>query len=296
MRTCLSLALTAAVLAACPVLAAPAEETRDVKIAWHGQSFFQVISPKGTRVVLDPHNIEQYRITPIKADLVLMSHFHNDHNQIEGVIENYKDKDFKSHNALKKTGPNNTSTDWNLIDEKVNDVHFYSVATYHDNDKGLTRGKNGIWVLEIDGLRIAHLGDLGHKLTKEQLKKLGKVDVIMIPVGGVYTLNGLTAFEVAQQINPTRYVMPMHYGTRVFDDLLTEKAFVDECKENDVSIETVKPRQWLKIDPKSEAPKKWSVVLMDHMGPGMNEIPIKVKDKDKDKEKDKDKDDKDKDK
>src|SRR4051812_45168392 len=109
MRTSLVLALSAA-LAIASASSAPAGE---VKIAWHGQSFFQIITPKGTRVVLDPHNIESYRITPIQADLVLMTHFHNEHNQIEGVIENYKDKDFKSYNALKKTGPNNTVVDWN---------------------------------------------------------------------------------------------------------------------------------------------------------------------------------------
>src|SRR5262245_55494563 len=291
MRPLLTVLLSAALLTASTASAG------EIKIAWYGQSMFQIVTPKGTKIVLDPHNIEQYRITPIKADLVLMSHQHNDHNQIEGVIENHKDKDFKSFNAIKKTGPNNMSTDWDLIDEKLSDVHFYSVATYHDNDKGLTRGKNGVWVMEIDGLRIAHLGDLGHKLTKEQLKKLGKIDVLMIPVGGVYTLNGLAAMEVVQQINPTRFVLPMHYGTRVFDDLLTEKTFVDEAKDNDYAIETVKARQWLKIDTKSEAPKKASIVLMDYMGPGMNEIPIKVKDKDKDKDKDKEKDkDKDQDK
>ena len=286
MRTSLTLALAAAVLAAC---SAPSASAGEVKIAWYGQSFFQIVTPKGTKIVLDPHNIEAYRITPIKADLVLMSHMHNDHNQIEGVIENYKDKDFKSYNALKKTGPNNLVIDWNVMDEKFKDVHFYSIACYHDNNNGMTRGKNGIWVLEIDGLRIAHLGDLGHKLNKEQMKKLGKVDVLMIPVGGVYTLDGIKAFEVAQQIAPTRYIIPMHYGTLVFDDLLPLKWFTDEAKENDVKIETIKDRQWLKIDTKSDAPKKASIAVLSYMGPGMNEVPIKKKDKDKDKDKEKDK-------
>lgn len=281
MRTSLVLALTAILAAAS---SAPGGE---IKIAWHGQSMFQVITPKGTRIVLDPHNMEEYRITPIKADLVLMSHLHNEHNQIENVIENHKDKDFKSFNALKKSGPNNLVIDWNDIDEKFKDVRFYSVASYHDNNNGLKYGKNGGWVLEVDGLRIAHLGDLGHKLKPAQLKKLGKIDVLMVPVGGVYTLNGIEAFAVVEQIKPTRYVLPMHYGTAVYNDLLPLTYFLDEAKENDVTVEKVKERQWLKIDTKSEAPKKASIAVFSYMGPGMNEV--KLKDKDKEKEKDKDK-------
>ena len=283
MRHLLTLALAACVLAACAAAPAGAGE---VKIGWYGQSFFQIVTPKGTKVILDPHNIEQYRITPIKADLVLMSHMHNDHNQVEGVIEDAKT--VKQFNAIKKTGPGGMAFDWNLIDEKFQDVRFFSVATYHDNNNGMTRGKNGCWVIDVDGLRIVHLGDLGHKLNKAQLKKFGKVDVVMVPAGGVYTLNGIEAVAVAQQLNPTRYIIPMHYGTVVYDDLLPLKYFTDEAKENDIPIDTLKPREWLKIDTKAAAPKKARVAILSYHGPGMNEIKIKPKDKGKDKEEKKD--------
>src|SRR5262245_9132779 len=190
MRPLLTVLLSAALLTASTASAG------EIKIAWYGQSMFQIVTPKGTKVILDPHNIEAYRITPIKADLVLMSHFHNDHTQIEGVIENAKSA--KQYNGLKKTGPGGLVIDWNTIDEKLSDVRFLSVATYHDEMSGLKSGKNSCWVLDIDGIRIVHLGDLGHQLNKTQLKKLGKVDVLMVPVGGVYTLNGLTAFKVVK--------------------------------------------------------------------------------------------------
>src|SRR5262245_35317884 len=129
MRTLFSFALAAAILAATAASGASAGE---IKIAWYGQSYFQIVTPKGTKIVLDPHNIEEYRISPIKADLVLMSHLHNDHTQVETAIENHKT--VKQFNAMKKTGPGGMVHDWNLINEKFEDVKFFSVATYHDNN------------------------------------------------------------------------------------------------------------------------------------------------------------------
>jgi L-ascorbate metabolism protein UlaG (beta-lactamase superfamily) len=95
----------------------------------------------------------------------------------------------------------------------------------------MQRGKNTIFIIEMDGLRIAHLGDLGHKLTASMRKKLGKVDVLMIPVGGSYTLNGAEAKEVVAQIEPTRYIVPMHYGTKAYRHLLGPDEFLDEQDE-----------------------------------------------------------------
>jgi L-ascorbate metabolism protein UlaG (beta-lactamase superfamily) len=239
---------------------APAGE---VKIAWYGQSMFEIVTPKGTRIVTDPHNLEAYRIKPMKADLVLMSHFHTDHTRTE-VIENIKEA--KQHNALKKTGAGGLNVEWNVVDEKFKDVRIQSMGTYHDAMSGLQRGKNGVWIIDVDGLRIVHLGDLGHPLNKTQLKKLGTVDVLMVPVGGVYTINGLEAFKVCEQVKPRRYILPMHYGTVVFDDLLPLKYFTDECKENEVPVVTYKPREWLRIDTKSALPKKASVAVLHYSG------------------------------
>jgi L-ascorbate metabolism protein UlaG (beta-lactamase superfamily) len=124
---------------------------------------------------------------------------------------------------------------------------------------GLQRGKNGVFILDVDGLRIVHLGDLGHSLSKEQLRKLGTVDVLMIPVGGVYTLNGVDAQKVVEQIKPRRYVVPMHYGTLVYSDLLDLKFFLE-----DQTMGTVKrfPTNELDIDPKAEPPKEPVVAIL----------------------------------
>lgn len=248
----------------------------DIKIAWYGQSMFEIVSPKGTRIVIDPHNIEAYRVTPLKADLVLMSHLHSDHTRTE-VIENIKDA--KQVNALKKSGPGGFVIEWNLVDEKFKDVRYQSIATYHDGASGIQRGKNGCWILDIDGVRIVHLGDLGHALNKLQLKKLGSVDVLMVPVGGVYTINGIEAFRVCEQIKPKRCILPMHYGTIVYDDLLPLKYFSDECKDKELTINTLKPKQWLTIDPKAKPPEKPTVEVLSYFG-----SPTELKGK-KDKEK-----------
>src|SRR6202043_2249323 len=94
------------------VFAGPAR-AGELKIAWHGQSMFEIVTSKGTRIVTDPQNLEAYRIKPLKADLVLMSHFHTDHTRTE-VIENLKDA--RQHNALKKSGPGGVVIDWNVVD------------------------------------------------------------------------------------------------------------------------------------------------------------------------------------
>ena len=98
----------------------------------------------------------------------------------------------------------------------MKDIRIYSVSpatpVYHDNQQGAQRGRNTIFVLEVDGVRLAHVGDLGHVLTAEIVKAMGAVDVVLIPVGGTYTIDAAGATQVVGQLNP-RLVIPMHYKT-----------------------------------------------------------------------------------
>jgi L-ascorbate metabolism protein UlaG (beta-lactamase superfamily) len=94
----------------------------------------------------------------------------------------------------------------------VKGVRVRTVGVYHDDSQGSKRGKNAIFVFDIDGLRLAHLGDLGHALSSEQMRDIGPVDVILIPVGGFYTIDGKVAADVVNQLNP-KVVIPMHYKT-----------------------------------------------------------------------------------
>jgi L-ascorbate metabolism protein UlaG (beta-lactamase superfamily) len=241
--------------------AAPAEEKK-LLIRWHGQSFFQIVTPAGTRIVLDPHAIENFGRKLVPADLVLMTHLHSDHIQLESVENVNKAKVI---NALKRT---DRDTEYNVVDEQFKDVHIKTLGTYHDAMSGTRFGKNGVWIMDVAGLRIVHLGDLGHALSKEQLDKLTdrgrkKVDVLLVPIGGVYTLNGLDAQKVVEQIKPERYIVPMHYGTPVYTDLLDTKYFLEDQTMG--TVQKVAGNE-LAIDPKADPPKEPIIVLLHWEG------------------------------
>jgi L-ascorbate metabolism protein UlaG (beta-lactamase superfamily) len=124
---------------------------------------------------------------------------------------------------------------------------------------GMQRGLNSIFILEFDGLKVAHLGDLAHTLSDAQLKKLGEVDVLFVPVGGVYTLNGEDAAKVVKQIKPRRYVIPMHFGTAVYDDVLPADEFLDESKKE--TIKKYKTNE-LVIDPSAKPPAQPEIAVL----------------------------------
>jgi len=119
---------------------------------------------------------------------------------------------------------------WVEVDEKFKNVRVRSLSrtgTFHDQYDGEKRGKNGIWVVDFDGLTLVHMGDIGHELSAAQIKAIGKVDILMIPVGGIYTVNGSEAKLIVEQLKPRLYVFPMHYGTKVYDFLATPEEFLE---------------------------------------------------------------------
>ena len=232
-----AVAVLLAFAVAAPVQPQNKEKIPTVEITWHGQSFFEIKSSKGTNIVIDPHAIEQYgRLMGCKADIVLMSHFHNDHTQL-GVIENLNEKTFKDKSVQVIAGLKGSpkTPEWNLIDTQIKDVRIRTVGTCHDDMEGLKYGRNAVFILEVDGWKIVHLGDLGHTLSQDQVKKIGPVDVLMIPVGGVYTINGSQAKKVVDQLKPKEFIFPMHCGTKVYDDLLPPTEFYEEFPKDNVT-------------------------------------------------------------
>jgi len=155
-----------------------------MKITWCGHSCFLVETAAGS-AVLDPYapgSVPGLTLPQLAADLVLCSHGHGDHGYAQGV-------------ALSGRKPGFTVT---------------AIPCFHDEQGGRLRGENRIHVIEAEGLRIAHLGDLGHPLSQEQLAALGQLDVLLIPVGGHYTIGPETAAETAKAVG-ARITVPMHY-------------------------------------------------------------------------------------
>jgi len=163
-----------------------------MEISYLGHSFFR-IKGKTAILVTDPFDEKMVglKYPRTKADIVTISHDHDDHNHLEKITDIKRVVD----------GPG---------EYEISGVSIIGINTYHDDKKGEKRGKNTIYVIEMDGLRIAHLGDLGHALSGRVLEEMGSIDILMVPVGGEYTISPAKATEVVRSIEPT-IVLPMHY-------------------------------------------------------------------------------------
>jgi L-ascorbate metabolism protein UlaG (beta-lactamase superfamily) len=238
--------LIVALVSHSPTTARAQEGEKKVTLRWFGQSFFQLETSGGKSVVFDPQMIAVFNPPRITADVTLISHTHNDHNQVEILKD--KGRVFEGVTVSR----DGKKSDWKTTDEKVGLIRVRNLGTYHDTLNGMQRGKNSVWIVEVDGLTFVHLGDLGHELTAEQVKAIGKVDVLMVPVGGIYTLNGDQAKAVVKQLKPRLYVLPMHYGVPGYEDILGPDEFLDgqkNLKKMTNTNELVIP-----VDMKADAP------------------------------------------
>jgi len=168
-------------------------------ISWIGHSCFKIASKfngKDLMIITDPFQKGiGLRVPKMAADIVTVSHHHEDHDNVSAVAGNFEEKPF----VIDQPG-----------EYEVKNIFISSVKTWHDNKQGQDRGENIIYRFDIEGLSLAHLGDLGHVLDDEQLDQLGNIDILFMPVGGTYTLNAVSAAKVVRQIEP-RMVIPMHY-------------------------------------------------------------------------------------
>jgi L-ascorbate metabolism protein UlaG (beta-lactamase superfamily) len=160
-------------------------------IFWLGQAAFKIIDKEVT-IAIDPYDKIGLKMPKFQAEILLITHDHSDHNYQEAI----KGDPF-------------------IIDSQgeyeVKNVFVYGLSAYHDNKQGAESGKITIYIIELEGMKIAHLGDIGQEsLTDEQLEELEGVDILLIPVGGEETINGTGAVKIISQIQP-RIVIPMHY-------------------------------------------------------------------------------------
>ncbi|MGD0523000.1 MAG: MBL fold metallo-hydrolase [Candidatus Microgenomates bacterium] len=211
-------------------------------INYLGLSSFKM-KGKNASVVTDPFDpkVVGIKFPPIEADIVTVSHDHPDHNKID-LVKNYVQ-------AIKGPG-----------EYEIRGISILGFPSFHDDKKGELRGKNVVFVYEIDGLRICHLGDLGHNLSDEMVEEVGDIDILMIPVGGFYTIGPGVAAEIVRNIEPS-IVMPMHYNTgeldqNAFGKLEKVDAFL---KEIGMTVERL-PRLTIK---KEELGENQKVVILD---------------------------------
>ncbi len=185
-----------------------AQDNYKLQIQWLGQSAFLITSPQGTRVLTDPYPpILGYPHRTIKADLVTISTDLFDHNYVQMATGNPR-----LLYGLTLEGQ------WTGLHTTIKDIAVSSIGMWGDPHKGEQRGKTGMFLFETGGIRILHMGNLGHPLDDKAVHKLGTIDILMLPVGGYYTINGHQAAEIVKAINP-KIAIPMHYKTSalVFD-------------------------------------------------------------------------------
>ncbi len=211
-----------------------------MEITYIGHSCFK-IKGKTATLVIDPFdNKIGLKMPKLKCDVLLNTHDHFDHTNNEAV------SDYK----LLINSPG---------EYEVNDVYIQGFKTFHDDKQGEERGINTIYLLDVDGFSILHLGDLGHELSDSTLENIGQVDVLMIPVGGFYTIDAETAAKVISSIEPG-FVLPMHYktadGTGV-DKIESLEKFLEE-----MGVEDVKKMDKLKINAKSDIPDETEIVVL----------------------------------
>jgi L-ascorbate metabolism protein UlaG (beta-lactamase superfamily) len=207
-----------------------------VDINWLGLSCFRIRGSQAV-IITDPFPPDSgYTLGKQTADIVTVSHPHPSHSYVEGVT-----------GARVVKGPG---------EYEISGVLMLGLTAYHDSVKGQSRGKNTIYLMEIDGVTICHLGDIGHVIDDKAIEDMGKVDILMLPVGGVTTITAAMAAETIRKIEP-KIVIPMHYqtpGTK--RELEPVETFLKEMGQS-----PIEPKPKLNIN-KNNLPLTMQVVIL----------------------------------
>ena len=203
-----------------------------------GHSCFR-IKGSHTTVITDPYSPNSgYSLGKQTARIVTISHQHPEHSFVSGI----------GGEPRQVKGPG---------EYEIGGVMIVGMPTFHDAEKGKTKGKNTIYLIEIDDITVCHLGDLGHVLNAEQAEEIGNVDVLLVPVGGVSTINASAAAEIVRQLEP-KIVVPMHYKTLL---LKRELEPVDKFL-TEMGVKEVTPQPKLSVT-KANLPITTQVVLLN---------------------------------
>lgn len=211
-----------------------------MEITYIGHSCFKI--KDDITLVIDPYDEKiGYKMPKLKADVVACTHTHSDHHNI-GAVSDYR---------LLIDGPG---------EYEISNTFIYGFPTFHDDKEGKERGENTIYSIEMEEINLLHLGDVGHELDQSTVEKLPYIDVLMIPVGGKYTINSKTASKIISNLEPG-LVIPMHYDTKELkgiEGLDPLEKFLEEMGVQD----TVKEKDKLKITSKSDIPEETEIVIL----------------------------------
>lgn len=201
-----------------------------MKLTWFGQAAFLLLASDDTRIIIDPYEAGSldgaiaYPAISEEADAVLITHEHPDHaaaGSVPGDPDVYTQTETATIGSVQVTG----------------------FPTFHDTTRGAERGANTVYLLDDNDLRLVHLGDLGHELSPDTADAMGRVDVLLVPVGGLFTIDADTATEVVNTLRP-RMVIPMHYKTpdcgldlAPVDDFLKKQDLVEHWREPTIVLD-----------------------------------------------------------
>ena len=210
-----------------------------MEITWLGHSCFR-IKGKDAIVITDPcHPSLGYTLGKLQADIVTLSHFHPGHSYSEAITSEFKEI----------RGPG---------EYELKGIFITGIATFHDSEQGNKLGRNTVYVLEMDGMTLCHMGDLGHLPASQLMEAIGDVDVLFLPVGGVSTIAGSTAAEIVRHLSP-KIVIPMHYKTSAeVKDFEPVDRFLKE-----LSIKEMVSQPKLSIN-RSTLPTSTQVTILDY--------------------------------
>ena len=210
-----------------------------MEISWLGHSCFKIKGRQAT-VITDPYPPDLgYSLGKPTAHIVTVSHRHPGHSYVQGI----------GGEPRLVTGPG---------EYEISGVLITGIATFHDRERGQKRGKNTVYLMEVDEVSVCHLGDLGHVLTAEQVEEIDDVDVLLLPVGGVSTINAPMAAEIVRQLEP-KAVIPMHYKTEALSwELEPVDRFLKE-----IGVKEINSQPKLSFT-RSSLPASTQVFLLDY--------------------------------
>lgn len=215
-----------------------------MRVKYYGHAAFLITSDQGNRIITDPYKpgafgSMRYGAIADEADVVVVSHDHDDHNNSGGLPGNPE--------VVRAPGK-----------RSVRGIEFNGIATFHDSSSGGERGKNIVFTFTVDGITICHLGDLGHMLSQNEVEAIGPIDLLMIPVGGFYTIDSKEASQVAAQLNPS-IIVPMHFKTGKCDFPITP---VEEFTQGKARVNVMNSSE-VSLD-KGSLPKETEIIVLSH--------------------------------